>query len=187
MKKHYAHRMPSISHSYGLFFKRNLVGVCTFGLPASPFLCKGVCGNDYKDIVIEFNRLCLNNNKKNEGSYFLSYAIKLLSKPKIIVSYADTKQGHIGFIYQATNWLYTGATKERTDMLSLSGHSRHNEGVGELRQHRSSKHRYIYFIGSKKQKKEMLKALNYPILPYPKGESKRYDASAEFPTQIRMF
>ena len=52
---------------------------------------------------------------------------------------------------------------------------------------RSEKHRYVYFTGSKKQKKEMRKALKYPILPYPKGESKRYDTSATFPKQVQMF
>ena len=36
--------------------------------------------------------------------------------PLIIVSYADKGQNHNGYIYQATNFLYTGATKERTDI-----------------------------------------------------------------------
>jgi len=39
---------------------------------------------------------------------------------------------------------------------------------------RPRKHRYIYFLGDKKQKKEMLSKLNYDVLPYPKGDNKRY-------------
>ncbi len=34
---------------------------------------------------------------------------------------------------------------------------------------RSRKHRYIMFLGSKVQKKKMLKALKYKIEKYPKG------------------
>ena len=29
-----------------------------------------------------------------------------------MVSYADSGMNHCGYIYQATNWIYTGATKE---------------------------------------------------------------------------
>lgn len=33
--KHYAHRLPSISFSFGLFYEGILRGVITFGKPAS--------------------------------------------------------------------------------------------------------------------------------------------------------
>jgi len=37
LKKHYAHRLPSICYSFGLYDKNNtLVGVCTYGEPPSP-------------------------------------------------------------------------------------------------------------------------------------------------------
>jgi hypothetical protein len=49
------------------------------------------------------------------------------------------------------------------------------------------KHRYVYFVGSKTQKKAMRKALKYPVLPYPKGESKRYDSGGAVPTQQLLF
>lgn len=42
---------------------------------------------------------------------------------------------------------------------------------------RPRKHRYFYFLGSKTERKKMMKALAYPIVPYPKGDNKRYDAS----------
>jgi predicted ATP-dependent Lon-type protease len=112
----------------------------------------------------------------------------MLPKPHIVVSYADMAQEHVGYIYQATNWHYTGATKERTDMLAGDGkHSRHNFGNSSMRQTRSSKHRYIFFVGSKTERKEMKKALRYKVEPYPKGESKRYDASAHIPIQGILF
>ena len=33
LKKHYAHRIPSIVYSFGLYDGIHLVGVCTYGIP----------------------------------------------------------------------------------------------------------------------------------------------------------
>ena len=166
---HYARRMPSISYAYGLFYKEELVGVVTYGMPASPWLCKGVCGDEYRNHVIELNRLVLLHNSKNEASFLVSKSLKMLPTPRIVVSYADTKHGHIGYVYQATNFYFTGTTKPRTDMASPDGkHSRHNLGDVSKRVDRSAKHRYVYFIGNKQQKKNMSKALKYQIQKYPK-------------------
>lgn len=49
------------------------------------------------------------------------------------------------------------------------------------------KHRYFYFVGSKNQKKTMLKNLKYKQEPYPKGDNKRYDASFKPGIQLRLF
>ncbi len=179
MKRHYAKRMPSIVHSFGLFENKILVGIVTYGIPASPFLCKGICGEQWASKVIELNRLVLLNNKKNEASFLIGNTLQLLPHPSIVVSYADTKWKHIGYTYQATNWIYTGCTKERTDMFSETGHSRHSKNNPELRQDRSAKHRYIFFIGSKKQIKEMKKDFLYEALPYPKGDNENYKTSTK--------
>lgn len=196
MKKHYAKRMPNIKYSFGLFRDKIIIGIATFGIPASNNLCVGVCGKEHKDIVIEFNRLCLQNNLGNEGSFLISRSLKLIPRPAIVVSYADTAQGHIGIVYQATNWIYTGLNNEvgrknpRKHRISVNNpklHSRHLSVENTILVEIPLKHRYIYFLGSKKQKKEMRKSLNYPVLPYPKGESKRYDASAEFPRQVQLY
>ena len=168
---HYAKRMPSISFAYGLFKHNKMIGIVTYGSPASPFLCKGICGVDYKQDVIELNRLVLINNEKNEASYLISNSLKLLPKPKIVVSYADTAQNHCGVVYQATNFLFTGTTKGRTDQASANGkHSRHSLGDKQNRVYRSPKHRYVIFVCSKKQKKMYMKSLNYTIQPYPKTQ-----------------
>ena len=126
---HYAKRKPSISFAYGLYDKDELTGVCTFGSPASPSLCKGIAGEHNKSKVIELNRLVLKYNRKNEASYLVGQSLKLLPKPKIVVSYADTAQDHIGIVYQATNFYFTGTSKPRTDMAGKDGkHSRHHLG-----------------------------------------------------------
>jgi hypothetical protein len=188
LEKHYAKRMCPISFAFGLYKDNRLVGVVTYGVPASPNLCSGICGFQNKDKVLELNRLCLNDGIKNGASFLVSKSLQMLPKPTIVVSYADTAMGHVGYIYQASNFLFTGTTKERTDMAGEDGkHSRHNLGNSENRINRSAKHRYVYFVGSKLQKNSLLKQLNYEVLPYPKGNTQRYDSGTNVKTQQLLF
>ncbi len=197
LNKHYAKRIPSISFAFGIYNGQALIGICTFGSPPSNALCIGVCGEQLKSHVIELNRLCVNDSKeKNVTSYFLSHCLKMLPKPKIIVSYADTSVNHNGYIYQATNWIYTGLTAKRTERYDPDNPNKHSKSVtcnGNIDYYdlavrkRPRKHRYIYFLGSKKQKRAYLQNLNYPIMDYPKGKNKNYDASYKPSTQITMF
>ena len=187
LQKHYAKRIPQIMYAFGLYDDEHLVGVVTYGIPASPSLCMGVCGEEWSDKVLELNRLCLENNDKNQSSFLVANSIKMLPKPTIVVSYADTAQGHIGYVYQATNFLFTGTTKERTDMGGRDGkHSRHSKDPS-IRVFRSAKHRYIYFHGTKQHKKLLNSLLKYNIEPYPKGDSKKYDSGSRVQTQALLF
>ncbi len=177
---HYAKRMPSVSYAYGLFCDDIMIGVCTYGSPASPWLCKGVCGEEHKSNVLELNRLVLVHNRPNEASLLVARSIALLPKPKVIVSYADAAQGHIGYVYQATNWLYTGATKARTDIASLNGkHPRHHAGDRTKRVFRSAKHRYVFMHGNKKERKGLNRALRYGTESYPKKQIDPYNGNEE--------
>lgn len=186
LNKHYAHRMPSISYSFGLFQKNVLVGVMTIGKPASNALCVGVCGKEFKSKVYELNRLVVNDNlPKNALSYFVSQVLKRLKEEDLIlISYADEAMNHHGYIYQATNWIYTGKTKSRTDKYTPENkHSRHyNDDYNHLRKVRTSKHRYIYFTG--KSKKEYLNKLRYKIENYPKGNNSNYELGFKLKTKI---
>jgi len=46
LKKHYAKRIPQIMYAFGLYDDIQLVGVITYGIPASPSLCMGICGKE---------------------------------------------------------------------------------------------------------------------------------------------
>ena len=179
LNKHYAQRLPSITYAFGLFIENKLVGGLSLGKPASNALCEGVCGIEYKSKVYELNRLILVEDKlpRNILSFFVGQVLKILKKENIIlVSYADRNMSHTGYIYQATNFFYTGCNKQRTDRyMPGNKHSRHyTDEYKHLRKVRFSKHRYIYFCATKKMKKEYLKNLKYKILPYPKGQNKNY-------------
>ena len=200
LNKHYAKRIPSITYAFGLYRGRELIGVVTYGKPPSPPLCRGVCGDEWSDAVYELNRLCLLENGKNQASMLVGGSLRLLDKPKIIVSYADTSMKHSGFVYQATNFIYTGLSEKRTEWREI-GSDKHSKTVCDQttleervsqpdKYHlleRPRKHRYIYFCGSKKQKRQMMNDLKYKVYPYPKADLHYYDSSAEVPTQMIMF
>lgn len=174
---HYARRMPCIQFAFGLFDGINLIGVVTYGQPASPTLCIGVCGEQYKSKVLELNRLVIlpEYNGGNYASMLVGQSLKMLPHGMIIVSYADWGGWHhVGYVYQATNWIYTGKTKARTDKYS-EGHSRHYAKNETRRQPRSAKHRYVFFTGNKRERKSLRSALRYGVYPYPKGNSRHYN------------
>lgn len=188
LRKHYAKRMPQVSFAFGLYRGSLLIGVVTYGIPASRPLCVGVCGKEYAADVLELNRLVLEENGKNHASILIGRSIRLLPRPKILVSYADTGKDHIGYVYQATNWIYTGKSVQRFDRVSIGSktHPRRAFDINGVQVLRYAKHRYIYFIGTKKEIKNYKDRLNYPVQPYPKGKTVRYDASAKVETQILL-
>ena len=177
MPKHYTGRIPVISKAFGWQVNGELVAVCTFGKPATPFICSGICGKEYSSSVYELNRLVRIEEFNGQLSEFVGACLRELSKLNwIIVSYSDTGMNHHGYIYQACNFIYTGCTKQRTDKYN-GKHARHGtDNEDGIRQVRTAKHRYIYFCTrDKKLKKLWNKLLKYPILPYPKGDNKNYD------------
>jgi len=198
LHKHYAKRIPSISYAFGLYEKEVLKGVLTIGKPASPSLCDGICGKEYSKYVYELNRLCVEDNlEKNTLSFFVGKCLKLIPDNMILVSYADTSMNHNGYIYQATNWIYTGLSDKRTEW-QLIGSNSHSKSLcdkyttQEMRgsdkfemAERPRKHRYVYFIGE--LRKKLKKNLNYKIEEYPKGENQKYDSSYKPEVQLNIF
>ena len=177
LPRHYSGRKPSISKAFGWYVAGELKAVVTFGKPVSNTLCDGVCGKELSDRVYELNRLCRDEDFTRPLSMLVSEALRRL-KPLgwIVVSYADTAMHHKGYLYQATNCLYTGKTKERLEMWT-GKHSRHytqEDRESNIRRVRSAKHRYVYFCGSKSQRRAWRKALRYPVMPYPKEENQNY-------------
>ena len=198
LAKHYAHRKCSISYCFGAYRGCELIGIVTYGMPPSPHLCSGICGMEFKENVLELNRLCCENTK-NVASTLVGRSLSMLPRPAIVVSFADTAQGHVGYVYQATNFIYTGKTDSdrktpRMDRCLRQGkHGRHDgrlpdgtadENAAVVR--RKPKHRYVFFVGSKHQKALMINNLRYQKQPYPKGESSHYDTGGPVERQVVM-
>ena len=179
LPRHYSGRKPVVSKAFGLIDDGVLQAVITYGKPASPSVCVGICGKEHSGKVYELNRMCRSDEYRKPLSHFVSSTLRML-KPLdwIVVSYSDTAMNHHGYVYQACNFLYTGMTKKRTDKYTEGNkHSRHydNSKQNGLRKVRSAKHRYIYLCGDKRAKRDMLAHLKYPIIKdYPKGDNSNY-------------
>jgi hypothetical protein len=197
---HYAKRVPTISFAFGLYEDEDLVGVVTYGTPASAPLRDGVAGPDHAHLVLELNRLVFKREVKNGASELVGASLRNLPKPSIVISYADTAQGHVGYVYQACNFLYTGLSAKRTDWKVKGMEHLHGQTIADMSrsvaggdkgsraqfmrdkygedfylEDRSRKHRYVYVCGSKTQKRQLVAALRYKQAAYPKGDTKRYE------------
>ena len=184
---HYAKRMPSISYSFGLYRDGEMCGVITYGSPPSSTLRRGLAGDKNIKNILELNRLCLRDNLKNEASILVGKSLKLLP-PSIVISFADTEQGHLGIVYQATNFYYCGLSAKRTDWKIKGQEHLHGQTIADryrgipnraeairaeygddfYLKPRPRKHRYVYFVGNKKVIKQFKEDLKYKIQPYPK-------------------
>jgi hypothetical protein len=201
LKKHYAKRMPSISIAFGLYKKldtgHDLIGGATFGITPVHF------SNTNNIQIMEFNRLVVEEpHERNLLSFFIGRIIHMFPiRPILLVSYADLNLNHHGYIYQATNWIYTGETnstngkgmyllQDGTKIHSKSIYNKYKtnsvaklkeQGIEVTKSQDDSLCKYRYFlpIGTKKEKKIMIDWLKqkYSFLPYPKGNNKNYDAS----------
>ena len=108
---HYSKTMPdSTRFAFGLFFDRRIVGVCTFGMGCGKNQYTSVISDIQNGQYIELTRLWIEDTVgRNAESFFISRCIKMLPKQiKLIISFSDEKQGHVGTIYQATNFYYLG-------------------------------------------------------------------------------
>lgn len=190
-KKHYRKTLGVFWHGFGLIHDDSLVGVVTFGQPSAPIQKHAFRDRDFP--LLELTRLVVDDGVVNGASFLIGNAIKQLRKPCVLISYADTSHGHCGVVYQATNWLYTGAVVAHDKFYKVNGDLLHPmtvrdrfgvtnpaawakengiEAVAPM-----PKHRFFYFMGSKSQRKRMVSKLSYDIVAeYPKADKSMYDS-----------
>ena len=137
------------------------------------------------------NNKKLKESLKNIESYCIAQTLKMLKKDspktKVVVSYADRNEKHKGIIYRASNWLYQGFSIGRGDAFmyrfpntkkwltdraigdKLGTNSLHGvlKKVPDMEYKvKFRKHRYIYFLCNKKEKKRLIKELKHPLVNY---------------------
>jgi len=185
VRNHYSHSLPGgTKMSFGTVLNNRLLGVMTFGV--GPFYGYKLVNDATPDDVVTLTRLWLSDElPKNCESKVLGIALRSLKRDtslKFVIAYSDPAVGHIGIIYQATNWLYTGLSSavplydigdgtlhhSRSLAHQLGSHSIHYltlQGINAKAVPQSAKHRYIYFLDDVWKSR-----LAVPILPYPKKE-----------------
>lgn len=184
VKHHYMHRKPPISFAFGLIDSSgNVKGCVTFGTPASHHMLIGAC-KEFPGNVIELNRLWVHDDMpKNTETWFVSRALALLP-PKIILSYADTSVGHMGYVYRAANFYYAGWTDmerktARFDYISPGKHSRDAFRNGfTKRVRRKPKVKYWTTTGNRRERKKLESECLWPKLDWkihpPPAEHKKF-------------
>lgn len=183
VKHHYLHRKAPVSFAFGLHKGPKLLGIVTFGTPPSRHLQKSACPSD-PSLVLELNRLWVDDVlPTNTESWFVSRALKMLP-PRIVVSYADPKFGHYGYVYRALNFNYAGWTDmerktPRFDYIPIdpTKHTREafRSGYG-YRVRRVVKIKYWIATGPNRTERKRLELLcgwvklNWKMLPPPSPE-----------------
>ena len=107
------------------------IGCVVFGRGASPHLFK-----QYKLTQVEGCELVRMAFRKHkvEMSKVMSIAFKFLKSAcpgiRLIVSFADSAQGHHGGIYQAGNWIYDGVANHNAGFM-IRGKPTHRRGLSK--------------------------------------------------------
>lgn len=187
--KHYSKRMSIFWKGFALVEEGLISGVVVYGQP-SPAIQK-YAFKDRDFVLYELSRLVIQSKNKNAASFLIANSLKLLRRPSAVVSYADTEQYHCGFVYQATNWIYTGQTVSHDSMYIIDGKRVHSMSLRDrgIKNPKAwakenniehvkpfPKHRYFYINGNKKEKRAILDKLTYNVIDdYPKMNPVRYD------------
>ncbi len=169
-----------------------LIGVALYGNPVGFRVVKSICEEFTDDDVLELKRLWIEDGYgKNIESYVISQTLKMLKKDspqtKVVISYADPGANHKGIIYRASNWLYQGndigmgdaymyrypntdnwlSDRAIGEQLGTNGLRGVLQKVPDMEYRKKlRKHRYIYFLCSKKEKKRLIKELKHPLVDY---------------------
>lgn len=177
---HYSKALPAVDLvTIGVWEYSKFIGCVIFARGACPNLHKPY---DLKaEEVVELARVALNKHETSV-TRIISLSLKMLKGLcpglRLVVSFADMNQEHLGIIYQAGNWIYSGIAKStpyyyyknkwmhQRLFLALKGADAHMNSInGRTVQVKKvlNKLRYLMPL-DKKMRKQVLKIQQ----PYPK-------------------
>ncbi|MDR1587163.1 MAG: DUF4338 domain-containing protein [Treponema sp.] len=173
-KFHYAGKPPAVYCAAYSIFNDNeeWCGVIVFG--------SGTTNNTAKTFrivngeILELNRVAL-NGRQGITSRALMLAVRNLKQDfphvRLLVSFADSEQRHLGILYQAANWIYTGEsyTAQFFDKTGKRIHGRvQSDHPGWDLRKKPGKAKYRYYLLLHKNDKPLRARLESLRLPYPK-------------------
>jgi len=180
-KWHYSKRMPkSKLAKIGVWEDGKFIGVVIFGVGATPEIAKPYKVTSLQ--ICELVRVALTNHK-SQTSRVVAIAIRILKESmpglRVIVSFADSSQGHHGGIYQAGGWAFCGSSSDTYICVNgiiehrrTLGHQYGTSSLDEIRKridpqarkvNSGLKHKYVYPLDS------AMRAQIEPLRkPYPK-------------------
>ena len=179
-------------HSFFDEVEKKLIGVILYGYTVARNGVKSISETLDNREVLELKRLWVEDGYgSNIESYVIAQSLKRIKneKPevKVIISYADPCENHTGIIYKATNWKYQGTKVSHSGNMyqySFDGEKwlspralQAKIGVCGLKdvlkvypdiQYKliERKHRYLYFLCNRGEKKRLIKQLKHPLVSY---------------------
>ena len=181
---HYLGTMPGASTDmFGIWENEQFKGVIIFGAPTARRAHESL-GLRASGDVLELLRIAMCGHDAPITAA-ISQAVRLLKhgKPELqlLLSYADPKAGHKGYVYQAGSWVYLG--QDSTSVLwNINGKIVHprtvvatygtqairyiqtNVDAQAHRVYSEAKHKYAFALN-----RRVRKQLAAMALPYPKG------------------
>lgn len=191
---HYAQTVPVNTIGFNVYNAGGeWCGVIVYGTGANCHI-----GSEYgvkMGEILELVRVAL-NGKQEATSQAVAASLKMIHEKcplcRLILSYADMDQGHLGTIYQATNWIYCGISGvdtagSRNNCWIINGKKTHKRGVTDflkgcgclatlenVRRYIDPNAEYFRSVGKRKYLYPLDKRMRKQILPlgkpYPKGE-----------------
>jgi hypothetical protein len=181
---HYTGLGNSATWRWGLWHGVTLLGVVSYNLPTQR-TCASVFGPTHAHRVWHMGRLILADAApRNSESRLIGGSLRAIRRdfPDVwaVVTFAASDVGHVGYVYQATNAIYTGTGGYSAYFLDANGDRRGTllhgwvsreraQALGWTRHEDGVKHRYVYVLGTKGQRAARIRQLRLPVLPYPKG------------------
>ena len=189
---HYSERMPSGKLvKLGAWEGGRFIGVVLFGRGSNNNI-----GQPYglqQTEMVELVRVALGDHE-SQVSAIVARSVRYLRSAndglRLILSYADPAQRHVGTIYQAMNWLYVGTSQPQRELVvdgvwmhkrsasarwgtaspdKIAAMTGANVGYGPI----EYKHAYLYPLD-----KKMRRQIEPLAKPYPKRASGQGDTSA---------
>jgi hypothetical protein len=172
---HYSKCMPAgKTVKIGIWENKKYIGCIIYSMGANKALMNPYGLTQFEGC--ELTRIALNKHI-TEVSRIVRISIAMLKKQsqglRLIVSFADSGHEHIGGIYQAGNWIYTGDTKEEYEYY-YAGRWMHRRSAGSLRgtisglEKRKNGFRRRYLMPLDKEIAKQIESLRKP---YPKKTS----------------
>ena len=108
---HYSHSIPAGKSWYVRF----MTTIIVWSIPANKNLARFCTGSNFLK-VWELSRLWApDGHASNELTRAIAAALKALREREsvdVVVSFADPNVGHLGGVYRAASWTYTGTSSE---------------------------------------------------------------------------
>ena len=165
-RHHYTGTMGNAAWRWGLWHNTTLLGVVAYNLPTRDAQA-GVFGEEHLEHVWHMGRLVMAEDApRNSESRLISLSLKEIQRERpdvwAVLTFAAVDAGHIGYVYQATNAIYTGTGGQAVYYINQRGERMATSHISQTQarekgwtvHHGDVKHRYLYLLGSKTERRQ---------------------------------